>query len=182
MAFNKAAQTIQSKEDAMKHFYIILLAVIIGVVGITAFIMHNNNDDSFAAPDGSAANSIEDQEFDDEDYDNGIEFEEEAEGAELHFKPVEQDQFFGEWVATSGQSLYMYGEVEINIKPTGGWSGNIADEEVSGKWEYKNGSLLLTSDLFEATLSFTNDDKLIMQEQRDEDDEALLNTVLSRKE
>ena len=122
MAFNKAAQTIQSKEDAVKHFYIILLAVIIGVVGITAFIMHNNNDDSFAAPDGSAANSIEDQEFDDEDYDNGIEFEEEAEGAELHFKPVEQDQFFGEWVATSGQSLYMYGEVEINIKPTGGES------------------------------------------------------------
>ena len=110
--------------------------------------------------------SLSDEELEEEAKDE--EFEEEAEGAELHFKPVEQDQFFGEWVATSGQSLYMYGEVEINIKQTGGWSGNIADEEVSGKWEYSKGSLLLTSDLFEATLSFTNDGKLIMQEQRDE--------------
>ncbi len=113
-------------------------------------------------------------------YDNGIMFDEEMEGTELHFKSVEAKDFFGSWEATSGQSIYMYGNVDIKITSDGKWSGNITDEEVQGTWEFKNPTLSLKSELWNLSLSFTDDGKLIMQEEIEDSDEPL-NTVLTKK-
>ena len=115
-----------------------------------------------------------------EDADNGIYFEEEEEGADLHFKSVEASDFVGKWEATSGQSVFLYGNIDLTITQDGHWSGNVAKEDVDGTWEFKNPTLSLKSEWFNATLSFTDDGTLIIQELRDDDEEPI-NTVLTHK-
>jgi hypothetical protein len=116
----------------------------------------------------------------DEAYDNGIEFEEEAEGAKLTFKSSSKEDFYGSWESTSGHSIYMYGNIDLKITADGSWTGNVAGEDISGKWTFEDPTLTLSSELFNATLSFTKDGKLILQEIREDSDEPI-NTVLTKK-
>ena len=114
---------------------------------------------------------------------NGIEFEEEADGTNLHFRQSDELEYLGKWEATSGQSIYMYGVMELNILPAGKWTGTIVDEKVSGNWTFEKNKMNLTSEWFEASLSFTADGKLIMQENRGEDGEDdIVTTVLTKRE
>ena len=104
----------------------------------------------------------------------------EAEDAELTFKESEKKDFVGTWTADSGQSVYMYGNVELDIKKDGTWTGNIAGEDLKGTWEMDESSAVLESDLFNASLSYTDKNVLIMQEDR-EGDGDYINTVLKKK-
>ena len=118
------------------------------------------------------------------DYDNGIEFDEENEDFDVSVRKVSVDKFFGSWEATSGQALYQYGNVDIKVKANGRWTGNIADEDMSGKWVEKNGGIYLSSDLLEFQLAFTPDGTLVMLLQPDDDDdehEDYIVTVLTKK-
>ena len=115
-----------------------------------------------------------------EDADNGIYFEEEEEGAELHFKSVEASDFAGTWESTSGQAVYLYGNIDLTITNDGKWTGNVAKEDIEGTWTFKDPALILKSEWFNASLSFTDDGTLILQEIREDDDEPI-NTVLTPK-
>ena len=115
-----------------------------------------------------------------EDYDNGIYFDEEADGAEIVAKKKSSDEFVGSWKATSGQSIYQYGNVDIEVKEDGTWSGNVSREPLTGKWSETNEGLHLTSDLFDCDLMFTEDNVLVMRYSPNEDGEYLT-TVITKK-
>lgn len=124
------------------------------------------------------------EDMSDEEYeealDNAPMYEEEAEDAQLTFKKVDESEFFGKWHADSGQAIYMYGNVDLDIKSGGKWSGNVAGEDLSGTWKADGNALRLESEYFNASLSFTDKNVLVMQEDR-EDDGEFINTVLIKK-
>lgn len=115
-----------------------------------------------------------------QDYDNGIAFDEESDGAEIVASKKGAADFVGSWTATSGQAMYQYGNVDIEVKDGGKWSGNISDEDLSGKWTETDEGLHLTSDLFDCDLMFTEDNVLVMRYSPNEDGNYLT-TVLSQK-
>jgi hypothetical protein len=122
------------------------------------------------------------EEIDDSAYtDNGIAFMEEEEGAEITFKEATAEDFFGSWSSTSGNAAYLYGNCDLVISDNGTWTGNVAEEDVGGEWEMNGSSMVLSSDIFTAILSFAEDGKLIMQEDRAGDGD-MINTVLTKNE
>lgn len=174
-------------KNTIRTFLIFLLSIVM----VLSFAGCSKSDEDAAADAGDEV-EVEDEladeaedyeepeliEDDEEDpYDNGIVFDEESEGAELKFKDTSAEDFFGTWEATSGQALYYYGNIYLDIKSNGKWTGNVADEDLKGKWAFKDNSLKLTSDLFQATLSYTTDGVLILTEDRDG---ITLNTVLTK--
>ena len=114
------------------------------------------------------------------DIDNDVEFEEENEGAQLRFVKAPEADFLGTWEATSAAAEFMYGNVDLKILPGHKWTGNIAEEDFSGTWEYDDGSVNVKSELINLTLSFSSTGKLIMLEDRGGDGEYIT-TVLTRK-
>lgn len=116
-----------------------------------------------------------------EDYDNGIYFEEEMDGAEVVTQKKDAGEFVGSWTATSGQALYQYGNVDITVEADGKWSGNISDEALEGTWKESGDGIYLTSDIFECQLAFSESGALIMQYSPDEEAEEYITTVLSKK-
>ena len=115
------------------------------------------------------------------DYGNGIDFDEEADGAELSFSKSDVNNYYGTWVATSDQALFLYGKIKLTIKDNKTWSGIVVDEEESGTWTFDGTAMKLSSEFFNVSLSFTEDGKMIMQEDREGDGEYL-NTVLTKQE
>ena len=95
-------------------------------------------------------------------------------------KKKSSDEFVGSWKATSGQSIYQYGNVDIEVKEDGTWSGNVSREPLTGKWSETDEGLHLTSDLFDCDLMFTEDNVLVMRYSPNEDGEYLT-TVLTKK-
>lgn len=115
-----------------------------------------------------------------EDYDNGIVFNEEADGAEIVAKKKSVDDYVGSWKATSGQSLYQYGNVDLNIKEGGKWSGNVSDVDLEGEWSETSEGIHLTSRIFECELMFTESNVLVMR-YTPNDDGNYITTVLSKQ-
>lgn len=121
----------------------------------------------------------EDEEFD--EFGTGIEFDEEADDAELAFSQSDVANYYGTWRATSDQAIYLYGNVELTINEDKTWSGLVVDERESGTWTYDGTTMELNSEFFNVSLSFTGDGTLVMQEDR-EGDGDYINTVLTKKE
>jgi len=164
--------------ETLKKYWIIILIVVIAAA-VAVFFAVKNTDKEDDLPDDLTEAELEEAEIYDE-IDNGIIYDEELEDAELTFKETKPEDFYGTWVNSSGQSLYMYGHVELTIKEDGKWTGNVAGEDLEGTWEFADNSVNLTSELFNAKLSFTDTGKLIMQEDREGDGEYL-NSVLDKK-
>jgi len=120
-------------------------------------------------------------ESEEEDYDNGIYFDEEEDGAEVVTAKKDPSAFVGKWKATSGQSMYQFGNVDIEVKADGTWSGNISDEDLKGSWKEEGDGIYLTSDLFEFSLTFTDNDVLVMQHTPDDGSGEVITTVLSKQ-
>lgn len=116
-----------------------------------------------------------------EKVDNGVYFKEEEEGAQLTFKKVKQDAFFGKWEVTSGQSLQMFGELRIEILENGKWKGSYGDEDVKGNWKFTDGSLYLNGEYRDYKLYFTKDDKLVLLDDRDGELDVPLVAVLTKR-
>lgn len=165
-------------KNTLKLFSVIILSLSI-VLSMAACSIFSGGDS------GDALNDMDPEDLTPEEmtelYDNGIEFEEEAEGAKLHFKSSEKEDFYGSWESTSGQSIYMYGNIDLKISAGGTWTGNVADEDIRGTWKFKDPALILSSELFKASLSFTDNGKLILQEIRDGESGEPINTVLTKK-
>lgn len=126
---------------------------------------------------------MEQEAAEEKDYDNGIYFEEEDDGAEIVTVKSSPEDFVGSWEATSGQALYQYGNVDIKIRIDGTWSGNIAEDDLKGKWTQTDKGLHCSSDMFEFTLAFTKDDVLVMQTvpEKDNPEDVIITTVLTKK-
>lgn len=114
-------------------------------------------------------------------YDNGIVYEDETEGSQVHTEKSGPEGFIGSWTAKSGQAAYFYGNVDIKIDTNGTWKGNITEEELRGKWIEKDGGLYLTSEIFNCTLKKSPEGHLIMQEDIEDSDEEGVIVVLTRK-
>jgi hypothetical protein len=114
-------------------------------------------------------------------YENGITFEEEVEGAQIVTAKKSAEDFVGDWEATSGQSLYQYGNVDITVNENGTWTGNIATDDLEGSWTEDGDGLSMTSEYFDFQLVFTDNDVLVMKYWPDEDDNDYIATVLTRK-
>ncbi|MBQ6623280.1 MAG: hypothetical protein IJH57_01545 [Mogibacterium sp.] len=130
-----------------------------------------------------------DEEYDDtneydeqamEKVDNGVYFKEEEEGAKLTFKKVKQDEFFGKWKVTSGQSLQLFGELRLEILENGRWKGSFGDEDVKGSWKFTDGSLYLNGEFRDYKLYFTKDGKLLLLDDRDGELDVPLVAVLTK--
>lgn len=111
---------------------------------------------------------------------NGIVYEEEAEGAELTFRKEDPSMFYGEWVATSDQSAHLYGNVDLMVNENHTWTGNITDEELSGKWKETKTGIKIEYDTFSLYLDFDGNGTLIMTE-KGQNGASDFHTVLKRK-
>ena len=96
-------------------------------------------------------------------YDNGIVFEEEGDGYEVTVADTEADKFIGKWEATSGNSHYLFGNLDLNIQKDGKWTGNITNEDLNGTWEEKDGGIYLDGDVFKGQLNFSDSGTLLLQ-------------------
>lgn len=166
-----------------KYWYVIPIILIVIVLGLV-FTVNDKKDSSEASGDTGTDTSTDVENYvpeeDMEGIDNGIVFDEELEDAVLTFKEAPEEDFYGSWEATSGQAVFMYNTVQIEVKKDGTWKGRIVDEDLNGTWTFDGQDMSLTSDLFEAKLSFTDDGKLIMREDR-EGNGDYINTVLTKR-
>ena len=121
-------------------------------------------------------------ESEDENYDNGIVFDEEMDGAEITTQKKSVEDFVGSWEATSGQAKYQYGNVDFTINADGTWTGNITEEDFEGKWEESGDGIRLKSDIFECTLAFTDKGVLVMQYDPEDETGELVTSVLTKKQ
>ena len=175
-----------AKMNLYKRLLLISLCLIMSLCMISCGIF-SDKDDGSAGSSGSASESSDtDEDFEDPtevDYDNGIVFEEEGDEAVVRLIKTDPAKFVGKWEATSGQSLYQYGNVDITVKANGTWKGNISEEELSGKWVQHDKGIYLTSDLFNIQLDYTDEDVMIMSYQPDPEDDPtyVIRTVLTRK-
>lgn len=170
--------------DALKKRWWVILLVVIAIVGLVIFLSSRSggSDEAEDAPSeiGDEFDIPEGAQVDEEEnYDTGIDFEEESEGAQLSFKSSEESDFIGSWTSTSGQAHYLYGNIDLEIKEGGKWTGNVADEDLSGTWTFDGTFVSLSSDLLSVQLAFTENGRLVMQEDRNGDGE-LINSVLTR--
>lgn len=124
---------------------------------------------------------MEDEMAQEQDFDNGIYFDEEDDGAEIVTSKKSTDSYVGSWEATSGQAMYQFGNVDFDIKDDGTWTGNVSDEDLEGKWKETGEGIHLTSDLLDCDLVFTDNNVLVMRYSPDDDGEYL-NAVLSKKQ
>ncbi|MDO4975481.1 MAG: hypothetical protein Q4E61_04125 [Alphaproteobacteria bacterium] len=116
-------------------------------------------------------------------YENGISYDEEFEDAKLEFKKAEPSKFYGKWEAKSGDAHYLFGNIDIEIKKDGTWTGNIADDDMKGTWKEKGNGIEIINKWITASMYYTKDDVLILQQiPRDDDEhEDVFNTVLTKK-
>ena len=121
-------------------------------------------------------------ESEDENYDNGIVFDEEMDGAEITTQKKSVEDFVGSWEVTSGQAKYQYGNVDLTINADGTWSGNITDEDFKGKWKESDEGITLTCDVFEFRLAFTDKGVLVMQYDPEDESGELVTSVLTKKQ
>jgi len=110
---------------------------------------------------------------------NGVTYAEEQDGAEIQFKKEDTSTFVGEWVATSDMAMQLYGNVDITINDDHTWSGNITDEDFSGKWVESGDGIEIKVGVHDIGLAFDSNDNLIMT--RPVPDGEDIYTVLTRK-
>lgn len=169
-------------KDYMKKFICIMLVATIGLFLISCGSKSTSAEETAEDDSEITMDDIENMEnAEEEDYDNGIVFDEEADGAEIVKKKADVKDFVGSWEATSGQAKYQYGNVDFTINEDGTWKGNITDEDFEGKWEESEDGIRLTCDVFECTLAFTDKGVLVMQYDPEDESGDLVTSVLTKK-
>lgn len=170
-------------DKLVRKMFLLALVAVMSLSMVSCGLFGSKDD----AESGTGQAAAEDADTADEedpttkDYDNGIYFDEEDEEYTLKTKKVLPTKFIGKWEATSGQALYQYGNVDLDVKDNQTWTGNIADDDLKGKWEEEGDGIYLTSEFFNCHLYFTDKDVLVMQYQPDENEEDYITTVLTKK-
>ena len=146
-----------------------ILLILVLTVSMFGFTSCSKNSDA-AEPDSTeTAAAEEDAESEDSDFDHP-EYANEQEDADVREKKASQDDFFGSWTAKSDRAEYLYGNIDLTIKPDGTWTGNVTEEDWSGKWEYNGTGITLSSDIINCDLFFASDGVLMFRDHDDPDD------------
>lgn len=120
-----------------------------------------------------------------EDYDNGIMFDEEMEGYKVEVQKTPGAKFVGKWEATSGNSHYLLGNLDLKINADGTWKGNTAGNDLSGTWTEQDGGIYLKcnnpSINFGGMLVFTPEGTLLYSYYPLENSTEPVNIVLTKK-
>lgn len=154
----------------MKKFrFTSILMVLILMMSLTVSFTACKKDGAGKSDDKEAIGETEGPDVDasedptKKNYDNGIVFEEEGDGYEITVADTEADKFIGKWEATSGNSHYLFGNLDLNIQKDGKWTGNITNEDLNGTWEEKDGGIYLDGDVFKGQLNFSDSGTLLLQ-------------------
>lgn len=107
-------------------------------------------------------------------------FKNEEDGAEPVSVKHDEEDFMGKWSATSEHAKFLFGNVDLKISDDGSWSGNITEENFSGKWKYDGTGIVIKSDdgLINYSLFFVTDGTLMFN---DNDDPDMTPLVLKKK-
>ncbi len=163
----------------------ILPVLIIAVIAAAAavFAIASGRDEK-SADSGESADMTLDQQIDEEiesleieeegnDFDNPA-YDNEMEDAEVKETNAAEDAFYGKWTATSNRAHYLYGNIDLEIKNDGSWTGNITEEDYSGTWSYNGEYITLESDLVNCDLFFAEDGQLMFRDHTFPDDLVVL--------
>lgn len=148
-------------------------------IALLAFIMIF----SFAAcgsDSGDAENEpVEDAEVVELPESDDVLYAEEAEGFVIERVETDPAAYVGTWESNSNNAVLLYGNVRITVNADGTWTGNISEEDLSGKWEDKGTYLHMDNEMFSFDLAFDEAGTLVMIENNDGSE---LNTVLTKVE
>ena len=170
-------------KEYMKKFICIMLVAVMSIFLISCGSKKAPAEEPAEDDTEITMDDIEEMmESEDEDYDNGIVFEEEADGAEIVTQKKSVEDFIGSWEVTSGQAKYQYGNVDLTINEDGTWTGNVTEEDFEGKWKESGDGILLTCDVFEFALAFTDKGVLVMQYDPEDETGELVTSVLTKKQ
>jgi len=133
-------------------------------VDIDELIDEAEGEDEWDGPDDS----------EDPAYDN------EMDGAEIVEVGHVQEDFYGSWSAKSQLAHHLLNNADFTINEDGTWTGNVVDEDFSGKWVYADESMVITSDngLINYRLFFVEDGNLMFE---DLDDPDMASLVLKKQ-
>lgn len=160
-----------NKKRTIRLIVVMLVAIAIMLV---IFVKNLNNGVTGNTP------SPTDSEITDVNEGEGNVIEEEEEGAVIEKVQKDSAAFIGKWTATSDQAEYLYGNVDIEIKKNGKWVANVTDEEFEGTWTQDDYGITLTSKLLDCKFYFSESGKLIMEDNRFEEEDPII-TVLTKK-
>lgn len=151
----------------------LIFLLITGALMFTACSKANDNNSG-----DTEAEEMAEEEF--VEYDDDPVLDNESDEAELTLVGHEEKDFYGSWSATSEQAHYLFGNVDLVINEDGTWSGNIVEEDFSGKWTYEDSTLMIKSsdELINWQLFFVEDGSLMF---KDLDDPDLTPLVLRRQ-
>ena len=107
------------------------------------------------------------------DLENPI-YDNEQEGAEVREKKADVKDFYGKWVADSDRAAYLYGNLNIMIRPDYTWKANISEEDFTGKWEYNGTGITLTNEFITYDLFYAQDGTLMFRDHEIPDDMLVL--------
>lgn len=133
-------------------------------VDIDELIDEAEGEDEWDGPDDS----------EDPAYDN------EMDGAEIVEVGHVQEDFYGSWSAKSQLAHHLLNNADFIINEDGTWTGNVVDEDFTGKWVYADESMVITSDngLINYRLFFVEDGNLMFE---DLDDPDMASLVLKKQ-
>lgn len=64
------------------------------------------------------------------------------------------DNFYGTWVATAGEAIDLYGNMEIEIRKDGTFYAEVTDEKFSGTWKKIDGGIAYKSQLMNGKIYY----------------------------
>lgn len=162
------------------------LCVLFSSMILVSCDLFNTDPDGGSDSESAAVDTPTEEEIEDDpttkNYDNGIFFEEEAEGYQPKIVKTETSDFIGEWEATSGNAHYLFGNLELDIKEGGIWTGNVTEEDVRGTWKESNNGLALKGEIFSCKLAFSSKNKLLLEYVPYEDSTDSVLVVMTKKD
>lgn len=91
-------------------------------------------------------------------------YKNEQDGAVVKEKKSDEKDFYGNWEAASDRAEYLYGNLNISIRPDHTWKANITDEDFNGTWDYNGTGITISSEIINADLFYADDGALMFKD------------------
>lgn len=154
------------KKNKSKKLKILIPLIAILVIVLVVFIITlNNRNDSVQGEDIPSSEPGVASDY----------YIEEDEDAQNKYVQHDASDFVGTWTATSSQTEYIFGNVDLSIQEDGSWSGSVADTQLKGTWKEADEGIRLHSTNFDYiyyTLSYTDGNVVVLR--RDDGAKAVI--------
>lgn len=158
----------------MKKTHFTLIGVLILALFLCCFSSCSKDEPT---PEAEQSEQQMEESHENDDFENPA-YDNEEDGAVVKEQASDVSTFIGNWEARSDRAKYLYGNIDLSIKEDGTWTGNLTDEDFSGKWEYNGTGITLSSEIINCDLFQATDGSMMF---RDHDDTDVL-LVLDRVE